>query len=960
LAAGRNGECLVQSKAFAGDPLSQPEQVAGLLAWSLRTGGTAIQLADCVHEVLWSEPRISTLRRLCRTPPDWRHPEQVRGIPGTIHPESMRAWPDLQCRAYLWCCRGFSARGLWAEMLKAAEGAAAALPGDSEARYWRMRAMLHAGQPIDAERELGAAPGPKTADWSRLSALIWLMAHPTVEAARHAVQLLAGQWGALDDAERGLFWTALETGLLPSPDALDRIEEIATLSLRLQSEPEAGLWCEYNLALKELLADRDYRRAGLRLDRLGQFAGVVPLWMLRAVCALLAGAAAKFASALRDGAEHVVAEELTDDKRFLLALGEALQFGAMTPGAASQLAARLGGPTGPLRQAMPPLAVAGDLLRDLCGLLAGIAVAPTRPMRPKPDMPLWVDWLRAQLEMARAGANGLAPGVPAGRASSTPDLPAGNPVQPLADRVLQVEQSYETGRTALRRGLPDEALTEFAFARTRSDAMSLAGALAQARFHAQLSYWEGVASAHLGRYEAARMQLVPLLGTFLEPDARAQLGMLALARGDVAEANWELAAIPEPRPAAALYLAGILADRTGDQAGAQANLTLVARAESPSPAYRAAALRFLGAEAEQRGDAPAASGLYLEALAAWPADPGAATRLARVSVRRSYAMLKERAQVQAKPVLEELWPRIERLPAGALLRAVWSWLDVAIAGSDPRDDAEGPPLQRLALAMLLAAGRLPDARSLAARWQAQEFPDTARKAAIEVLLASEVLEKYCGDECAPDGRQTVLEHAAGLAELAALRPRDQALAFWSAVAGLLLAEEPAGAAERFALRQTGAGLRAGYRLFASVLGLFSTDPQRRQLAASECQNLLQLDSMPGPAVNLARCLVAFMGSDDEAFLDRYAGFEDNTECLPCPAEDFYLAASEARLRLRRAEEVLVGAIPAELADLARPTVRHAVGLAYAVRAAGAADKDVRKALSDLEQALDMLAEPEDL
>jgi hypothetical protein len=98
------------------------------------------------------------------------------------------------------------------------------------------------------------------------------------------------------------------------------------------------------------------------------------------------------------------------------------------------------------------------------------------------------------------------------------------------------------------------------------------------------------------------------------------------------------------------------------------------------------------------------------------------------------------------------------------------------------------------------------------------------------------------------------------------------------------------------------------------------------------------------------------GSDNE-LLDRYAAVEERVEELPCDPAGLYVAASEARLRAGAVDEVTHGAIPDSLTDLTHPEVRRVVGSAYVVRAARSAERDVRAALKDCQQALELLDLP---
>ena len=102
------------------------------------------------------------------------------------------------------------------------------------------------------------------------------------------------------------------------------------------------------------------------------------------------------------------------------------------------------------------------------------------------------------------------------------------------------------------------------------------------------------------------------------------------------------------------------------------------------------------------------------------------------------------------------------------------------------------------------------------------------------------------------------------------------------------------------------------------------------------------------------CLVAYVGASDNEFLEHYSTVERNLSAMPCDEGELYVAACRARLRVGAIDAITHGFIPDSLAELTNPEVRRMVGLGYAQRAARSAEKDVRAALNDLEQAIELL------
>jgi hypothetical protein len=105
---------------------------------------------------------------------------------------------------------------------------------------------------------------------------------------------------------------------------------------------------------------------------------------------------------------------------------------------------------------------------------------------------------------------------------------------------------------------------------------------------------------------------------------------------------------------------------------------------------------------------------------------------------------------------------------------------------------------------------------------------------------------------------------------------------------------------------------------------------------------------------VAACLASCLDGTDEELLAGYSRVEHHEAAIPCDLADLFVRAAQARLRTVGADAVLNGHIPDSLAALSDPGVRRVLGLAYAQRAARNAEHDVRAALSDLDQALELL------
>ncbi|HVR06925.1 MAG TPA: hypothetical protein VMW75_02660, partial [Thermoanaerobaculia bacterium] len=612
----------------------------------------------------------------------------------------------------------------------------------------------------------------------------------------------------------------------------------------------------------------------------------------------------------------------------------------------------------------------GEDLESLAGSLSGQSGSP------------WRRLLQLRQGLTRMSADESGGELIEWSAVAAPWFPADSPLQRPLQCEARADLHYLEGRRWLRSGAPQRALERFRRAREALGGEGPARFLAKLRLASVLAYWEGVALAHLGRLEEARDCLVPCRRGVKAIEAEVQLGMLALSAGDTAAASECLARVPQPLPPPACYLAALVAEREGraDETQQEVDRALAA-GPSPRGVYAAAAWRLHGRLAEREGRAEEAAEAYRQALDRWPADRAAIVRLGRVRLRTELPRLGTGAAWRHDPALaalgeaasaiawarpmaelrewllaaepgEEMHPPLPGAPAGRRRRSSRTRRDGARPPLPPQP--AGPALERLALRLLLGAGRRREAAERASAWCATDHEDLALAAAAAVLATALVLQSGAASGGAP-ARWAAVEGLAG--RLASLRLKgvsDPAVSFWHDATRLALAPELAATGELCVAAPADGGppQRAA---FAAVVRLFSSDAEWRRNAAEACRELLAEGAFAERSQHDAVAfLVAMAGADDDELVARYTAVEAHLETVPCVASDAYVTASEARLRSGAVDAVTHGAIPDSLAELDDPEVRRVVGLAYALRAARRAERDPRGALNEAGQAIELL------
>jgi hypothetical protein len=882
-------------------------------------------------------------------------------------------------------------------------------------RRGRLRAALTAlreGRSAEALSALDHAGSDQDESAGLLRSVATVMAAPGPANADRCVAALERAGEGLGPDESSVALAVLERVLRASPgDDREFVAQVAGLSDRLMRVAGPFAPGRYNLAVYAMQTGRFEDAAGHFGAGATAPPGGWPVPLLATACAAVLGRPAELSHWLGASPPH---PNLADDRHFLGAVHEV--FAALRddrPLDPARLGRVFGGPPGPLTRVVPQLAALKTLLAD------AVRLAPSRVPAADLDGCAWGRWLCDRLRYAggeatdvlrayagpdvedpagawqrlgsqqdllplltgehagllrqrlaafrrhpRLGASWAhlvdlrehltsgsadAAGGASGDAETTmvdagsrscPWWPADGVLQALAGREAGVERRYLEGRYALRDGQAADAGRRFADGRARLSGDGLATRLIGLRFDPLLRYWEGVALAHMNLPgEAARLLFSCGKGVKAR-EAAAQLGLLAVAVGDLDTAAKWRSVIGEPRPASADYLDALLAARHGP--AAETDL-LVERLETRAPVagpYAAAGQRLAGRLREAGGELGEAAERYRRALTLRGGDIVAAARLARVWLRRRYD-----GEVPAEPLLDPRWSRLSAVDWAANLPALRDCLDGTPAlDRIPADRA----LRLLALHTAVGAGEETAATAAARTWAEEDDPDPAVVRVARAAEAVRAMRAFCRDGGQGEARRD-------LAELPGrLDPGDPVLAFWAGAARLLLDPDAIASAPALAALED-ESRSAPVRLFAGLLSVFAEGAEQRAAGAAVCR--ASLETVADPLARAAvRCLAADALGDDQEFLAAYGEIETDPGVLPCDPASTYLAATEARLRVGDLDAIVEGFIPEQVADLAHPGVRRAMGVAYARRAVRSADRNLRAALQDLDQARELIQE----
>lgn len=269
-------------------------------------------------------------------------------------------------------------------------------------------------------------------------------------------------------------------------------------------------------------------------------------------------------------------------------------------------------------------------------------------------------------------------------------------------------------------------------------------------------------------------------------------------------------------------------------------------------------------------------------------------------------------------------------------------------------------LRRLAIRALLSLGHVEEATQAATAWAHETTEDPHLFAVALILTARQDFVASCQSSASGQAGARMAELVESFSDARSKLPADPCLAFWHALARVVLDPSLPARENVFEGVLSDERLAADRRAIAALFDLFAEDPQRRQDAADVCRRLTAEGAIGNERARaVVSCLAAYVSGDDNDFLQHYRALERELSLFPCDEATMYRAASEARLRIGAVDEVTGGFIPDALADLSDPGVRRVMGFAYAQQAARQAEQSPRTAILDLYQALELLESDDD-
>lgn len=1017
-----------QARRLVADPLVGRAEAAAVLK-VIRIVYERVSPAECAavlsaaNDSLSRSAIVKTCLAVCQCPPRFASAKEAGSWASRVHPEHAGFSDCLKADALLIHARAAEWDGDWDLMERRAEESFEVAPGHLPAHYWLARARLHRPDRNPAGG-LDVARWPDSVEWTRLRRQIDLYLSPGLDGVEATLPDLADTEGAGDPMERALMVRLLRSAFRVDPlwdDA--QVDRAAGLGERLQAILGRQAWTQPAIALGEIRRERSYAVAIGRLEA-EDVRAVAPAPELSRLARILAGSPTGDAEGRSECFEAIEA-----------AMFRVLAGRKGAPGlrpATSEDDRALGASLGEIRHSpwcerFPALRATVDVLQwAMAMFLADEAFAAPAIEDPAPGHASpWMVWLRARVVLAGwiptqtaelpaeldgedplvarsvldrwmlyghvsgdvppaiARQRTLLEGQPADRDGFVETHGLGT----LVGRLLKTESSLRAACLSHRKQLAEGDKGEAA-AQWQSLLGDLAGlGLATAAWWAPaVSYWHGVALAHAGSPEAWDA-LAALVDGPKGLEARGQLALLAIQRGDPAAAERLLGDAPRLFPSI-VYGQALLAHRRGDDASAR---TALERLEAdfagvPSP-YHLAARRLSAAIAERQGDLATAEQLHRATLQGHAGDDVTSARLRRLLLNRAYAQVRAggpldpcRAdELSADDAASIAWSRHHAMLRRALvcpgeeLDAVRSAVVAQWSGSE-----RACSWFQVVARRLLRAGRPDDARAVLDSTDFGAAPSWNRRSRLILrawhLLAgagASSMRSSPGGNHDPEGPGSsdavceVLEQIADCArriEQFAGGGDDEPLRRWASLLGQ--ATELGGGDGR----QVPAEARGAAALWpvATVLRLWHESEEDRARAG---QSLLDaVSSEDGRWSERQRQLVTAISSwaagRHEAFLDVFSELEAVLGELPVHGPSLWVAAASLWFQKGDWGRILDGALPDCVADLTDTRARLLIGLAYARSAADdSLKRQLRSALRRIDQAqgtLDDLLEPSEL
>ena len=1003
---------------------------------------------------------------LCRCPRAFVSRREAESWTQQANPEHLGFSSVMRADALVVAARAAEWSNSADAMIRCVNEALGLVPGHLQARYWLARARFRqsGGDPAK-DLQLGALPqGP---EWARLLAQINLHQQSTLANAEAALDVLAGRHEEPDAMERILTLALMKRALTlgPAPEAA-AVDHAARICQRLEGLVGTRPWTQLNIALKEIKLDRRYDTAIERLEneevlrqpsahtllRLARILAGEPLqddqpkdptglgaveWAMRRVRHAVGGVDEPDSEApAREGLETVRQGPLG---RWLPELAEAVDVlhfalralrGDDVQG--DLLARQLSGTAVPwvtwlfVRTGLTVCdasSVGGFLERlDVGSFPAAWSVDAWRCNygRPGSLRPELVQRVRSAVGGGLEKTSGKVKSCLRGildfrsgrRDPDKPDLKRtaiaeafseiGKLYVDICQAEVDLEVDFANARRSIALGSPEGAVEMLGVLR---DDCEEAGTLTKALWAPAIRYWMGVALAHTAE-ESAQGILEEQLGGLKDRDARTQLALIAIRKGDLDRASSVLEALPADSPAV-VYARALLLDRRGDHDGAlallQADETRALLDDCPGSPYVPATKRLLAAVQERRGNLEEAEKLHRENLSTHPDDAITRARLSRLLICRDYSPAEPNAAGMTPRDAEGLdgpspvdWCRdyalLYRVLAGAVGESVTSSREL----TEKMRSAEAAAWQEALARRLLGQKRPEDActvlsgevqptgpaylvrtRLILRAWQTltglwRPYHPPERKAIDKKALA---LWKESGrpegkDEEMRSAAQAVLveqairkcvskkaleEAAKCLEEIERLPVNDDVMLkrYWDLLK--FAVETPEKPLEELTAGSFVVPHVEEPWVFWRACELWSPESHRRTAAA---ETLLELvDREDGPLEQTRRSVLGAVGAwllhRNESYLQFYDGLLPQLEGLPVDPVRLWLAAGHLWFWQQDWEKITGTDLPACVAEFTHPQACLLMGLAHAQTAASL--KDPREMAKNVRMAREMLS-----
>lgn len=1016
-----NKQYVEEAKRFFADPAVGRDDAVAVFD-IVRTCYDGISPRDCraviaeSNSLLSQSRTLKSLRALCECPPRFENAQEASHWVSQVDLKHVRQSKTILADGLLVHVRAAEWRDAINDMEAHARKALAVAPEHLSARYWLARAQLYRADNSPAA-EWSPDDWPKSPEWSRLHKLVTLYCEPSLDRAEATLPILRESDPSPDWRERQLAVRLIRAAIQIDPQwDNSSVAQCAGICQQLQFLLGTPPWTRPPIALNEIcLGGQERYLAAISLLENGDVIREEYAADLACIARILAGAVRDAGTSME---EHAFAPIETAMSHVLSHIEDCPHISRTghpnTRSLDGELETLLGNRW---CRRFPHLATVVRLLRSGLGLSADFSTLTPQqlPEPPAGDVPPWIVWLHARICLTQWAAwqtdsppvelDVNQPGVAAaveswwslyGRASGSPP-----PIVKASRQTLGVEPATPIGEASPPSRAEKEHLGPLCESLVRREA-ALTATLRQARkeiadghgasaterltrarrkladfpkmaaiwWGPALDYYYGVAMTRCNRSRAA--EVFEKQGDGPKGlEARAQMALLALERGDLDAAEAAIREIPQRCPAV-LFAQALLAERREDVKQARELLqsydTTFGEIVSP---YRLASRQLLAAIEERQGNEPEAERLHCETLAEYPKDRVTSARLGKLLLRNFYEgsftgapdasigpLLSAAAEADPAyrpvqflhslltsplPGIQDIGVQVAELPNSARQAFAWSQVMARrfIESHKPHKaqavleshDVQDAPAWHLRTRRVLQAWFL-----CKHVWMPDSASDrqNVEREVVRILQENEVSAIGSADEEADAPVCNAGVSPQFLAAFEALSrwfeqhniPADNSvLRNWQ----YLVAQVPNLCEANDDTWDVARWERLQPWPMAAIPVLWAGHPVQRSKAADMLAASLE-NRNPGwyeEQQLLLNALLAWARNRDDEYLETYASLESALEDLPVREPDLWLAASMLWFQRRNWRQLLDTDLPDCVADLADPNVRTLIGLAYA-------------------------------